>query len=215
MHEFVSFNQQIISAADIFLPAVSSAAFYGKGVFTTLAIYNKKPFLWEKHWERLTSNAVKIGVDLAGFSTEKVETSLLTVIERNNLKNARVRLTFFDESLRSVWQLESERKTSLLITAADLQPANSNLRLTVSPFRINSASPLTGVKSCNYLENILALADAKSSGFDEAIRLNENGEVTSACMANVFWWNDEKLFTPHLKTGCLAGTTRSFLSRTF
>ena len=60
----------------------------------------------------------------------------------------------------------------------------------------------------------MALENAKAKGFDEAIRLNERGEVASACMANVFWIKDKKLFTPDLETGCLAGTTREFIIET-
>ena len=55
------------------------------------------------------------------------------------------------------------------------------------------------------------MAGARSRGFDEAIRLNEQGIVASACLANVFWMKDGKLYTPGLSTGCLAGTTREFI----
>lgn len=215
MHEFVSFNHQISSATNTLLSAVSSAAFYGKGIFTTLAIYDGKPFLWEKHWQRLNDNAKKIGVDLSIFEEEKVKTSLLEIIKNNNLTRARARLTLFDESSSSIWQIESNRKTSLLITTADLRSTPENLRLTVSPFCINSTSPLAGIKSCNYLENILALENAKAQGFDEAVRLNEKGEITSACMANIFWAKGDNIFTPSLNTGCLAGTTRGFILDNF
>ena len=61
MHKFVFFNQQLISNSDSKISAVSSAALYGKGVFTTVAIKDKKAFLWEKHWRRLNDNAEKIG----------------------------------------------------------------------------------------------------------------------------------------------------------
>jgi branched-subunit amino acid aminotransferase/4-amino-4-deoxychorismate lyase len=86
------------------------------------------------------------------------------------------------------------------------------LRLTVSPFLVNSTSPLAGVKSCNYLENLLSLEEAERRGFDEAIRLNEKQEIVSAGAANVFWIKNKKIHTPALETGCLAGTTREFLS---
>ena len=75
MHEFASYNREILSISEINLPAISSAALYGKGVFTTLAVYNKKPFLWEKHWQRLIENANKIGIDLSDFSEESVSKS--------------------------------------------------------------------------------------------------------------------------------------------
>ncbi|MEO6589891.1 MAG: aminotransferase class IV, partial [Pyrinomonadaceae bacterium] len=81
----------------------------------------------------------------------------------------------------------------------------------ISPFLVNSTSPLAGVKSCDYLENIIALEEAEQRGFDEAVRLNERGEIVSACMANIFWRKSGRLFTPLLKTGCLAGTMREFV----
>jgi branched-subunit amino acid aminotransferase/4-amino-4-deoxychorismate lyase len=71
------------------------------------------------------------------------------------------------------------------------------------------------VKSCNYLENLLAKDQAKLRGFDEAIRINERSEVTSACMANLFWLNGGQLFTSSQETGCLAGTTREFILDNF
>lgn len=211
MHKFVSFNHQILSANDAKINAISSASLYGKGVFTTLAIYNSKPFLWEKHWLRLNSNAQKLNIDLLEFTEESIKNSLTEIVKENEVKNGRCRITLFDESSSKIWQTSNKNKTSLLIQTADVREVKQNISITVSPFSINSKSPLIGVKSCNYLENILALNDAKSKGFDEAIRLNEKGEITSACMANVFWEKNEKLFTPSLKTGCLAGTTREYI----
>lgn len=211
MHTFVFYNRRIFPRSEINLPAISSAALYGKGVFTTLAIYHQKPFLWEKHWQRLNDNAKKIGIDLADFSEKTILKNISELIEKNKISNARVRLTFFDTSAGSIWKTESKIKTSLLIQTADSRTVSENLNLTVSPFQINTKSPLAGVKSCNYLENILAFEDAKAKGFDEAIRLNERGEIASACLANVFWIKGKTLFTPGLETGCLAGTAREFV----
>lgn len=90
-----------------------------------------------------------------------------------------------------------------------------SLKLTVSPFRINSQSPLAGVKSANYLENLLSLEEAKRRGFDEAVRLNEKDEVVSAATANIFWTRGGEIFTPALAAGALRGTTRDFLLENF
>ncbi|CAN5530827.1 branched chain amino acid--2-keto-4-methylthiobutyrate aminotransferase [soil metagenome] len=214
MHRFASFNQKIFAPEQINLSAISSATLYGRGVFTTVAIYNQKPFLWEKHWRRLIENAQKIGVDLSEFSEISVKTSLFELIQANKIENLRARITFFDESASSIWSFETDKKTSLLITTADFQNMKENLHLTVSPYEINSKSPLANVKSCNYLENILALEDAKRRGFDEVLRVNEKGAVVSASMANLFWIKDQKIYTSTLETGCLAGTTREFLLET-
>jgi branched-chain amino acid aminotransferase len=211
MHAFVSFNQKIHPPDQINLTAVSAAAFYGRGIFTSLAIYNQKPFQWEKHWRRLIENAEKLRLDISDFSEKKVKTALSEIISQNTIKNARARITFFDEAASGVWTFETNKTTSLLITTDDFRQTEKDLHLTVSPYRINSNSPLAGVKSCNYLENILALENATGKGFAEAVRLNERGEIVSACMANLFWTKDGEIFTPALETGCLEGTTRSFV----
>jgi branched-subunit amino acid aminotransferase/4-amino-4-deoxychorismate lyase len=211
MHEYVSFNQEILRAEDARIFAASSAALYGRGIFTTIAIYDTKPFLWEKHWLRLNENAKKLEIDLSEYAEETVWRALSKIIGINNLTNARARLTFFDETPGGIWSFRGARKTSLLIMTAQQREISGNFRLTVSPFRINSASPIANVKSCNYLEKTLALEEAKKRGYDEAVQMNERDEIVSACMANIFWTKDEKLFTPPLATGCLAGTTRALL----
>lgn len=215
MHNFVSVNHQIFPVENAFLSAASSAALYGKGIFTTVAVHHFVPFLWEKHWRRLRGNARKIKIDLDGFSERTVKNSLYEIIEKNNLERGRARLTFFDESSPSVWQTNQKSKTNFLIQTAEFRPAPDKFRLTVSPSRVNSTSPLAGVKSCNYMENILALEDAKAKNFDEAVRLNEKDEIVSACLANIFWKKDDVIFTPALETGCLEGTTRSFILEKF
>ena len=211
MHQLVSFNNKILSAADASISVVSSVALYGKGIFTTIAVYDGKPFLWEKHWRRLRVSSVNLNIDLSDFSEVDTNAALVKLLLQNGGRNGRSRITFFDESSSSIWPFESDRKTSLLITTADAREIPENFRLTVSPYLINSTSPLAGIKSGNYLEKILTLDEAKNRGFDEAVCLNERGEIASACMANLFWLTDGKLFTPSLKTGCLAGTTREYL----
>jgi len=215
MYKYISFNHKICLVSKAQLPALSSTALYGKGIFTTVAVYRGKPFQWEKHWLRLTENARKIGVDLSEFSEKTVKNSFAETIAKNNLTESRARLTFFVESSGGIWQTERRRKTSFLIQTADFRVASGRLCLTVSPFQINSQSALANTKSCNYLDNLLALEDAKNRGFDEAIRANEKGEIASACAANIFWVKNGRVFTPSVETGCLAGTTRSFVSENF
>ena len=215
MPDFIAFNRKILPAENAFLSAVSSAALYGKGIFTTVAVHDSIPFQWEKHWQRLTDNAARISLNLAGFSEAGTYDLLREIIRKNNLQRARARLTFFDETNSAVWQKNPPPKTDLLIQTALFRAVAENFRLTVSPFRINTKSPLAGVKSCNYLENILAFEDARAKGFDEAIRLNEKDEIAAACLANIFWKKNDAIYTPSFETGCLEGTTRSFVMENF
>jgi len=84
----------------------------------------------------------------------------------------------------------------------------SGLSLAVSPYRVNTSSPTTGIKSLNYLDRILSRDEARSRDFDEAVVLNERGEIVSATTANIFWSKNGTLHTPNLSSGALAGVTR-------
>jgi branched-chain amino acid aminotransferase len=191
--------------------ARSQAALYGKGIFTTIAVYDGIPFFWHKHWRRLTRDAERIGIDLAQFSADGVKAAIIEAIARQKITDGRVRVTFNDNRPAEIWPGDvAGETTSMSVIAAERRPVARPFRCFVSPQTINSRSPLAGVKSCNYLENILAIEDAKQRSFHEGIRLNEHGHVASACMANVFWLKDGRLYTPSLSTGCLAGTTREF-----
>ena len=66
MHPVIYLNKTMVEATKARVAPVSSAMLYGRGVFTTLAIYNSQPFLWSKHWTRLTSHAKKLDIDYSG-----------------------------------------------------------------------------------------------------------------------------------------------------
>jgi branched-chain amino acid aminotransferase len=210
-HNFASLNRRIVESSALHIPALASSSLYGKGIFTSVAHYDYEPFLWESHWRRLVTNSKKIRIDLSEFDNDTIFAALNDLVAQNAAGNGRARITFFDESATLLWPYETKRRTSMLITTADFRPVAKNFKLTVSPYLINSTSPLVGVKSNNYLEKVIAKDDAKQRGFDEGVQLNERGEITSACVANVFWLKNGKLFTPSLETGCLPGTTREFV----
>src|SRR5256884_4461521 len=85
----------------------------------------------------------------------------------------------------------------------------AGLSLAVSPYRFNTFSPLVGIRSLNYLEQVLSWEEAQARDFDEAVMLNERGEIVSATMANIFWAREGTLHTPALSTGAIAGITRA------
>jgi len=215
MHKVALLNGNFIDADNARIGGLSSAALYGRGVFTTIAIYDGKPFLFDKHLRRLGSNADVIGLTNVDDEIDKLEQQLNELINENSISNGRARITLFDASVSQIWTDSNKDKIDTLVITADQKEVPAEIRLTVSPYAVNSRSPLAGVKSCNYLENILAIDEANERGFDEAIRLNEKGEITSACMANVFWLKGDQISTPALSTGCLAGTMREFIVEHF
>lgn len=213
MHSRIILNNRIIDATKARVEAVTSATLYGRGVFTTLAIYGAKPFLWPEHWERLAAHADRCGIDRSALDQETTGALLARLIEQNNVENGRARITLLANTSSGTWQLNDEilLKTTLLIMTGDTHKAafEEGLAVTLSPFRVNTNSPLVGIKSVNYLENILAREEARARDFDDAVRLNERGEIVSATMANIFWVSDGTIHTPALATGALAGITRA------
>jgi aminodeoxychorismate lyase len=201
----------MVEATKARLAAVSSATLYGRGVFTTVAVYDSKPFLWSKHWERLSAHAAKLGIDHTGCTEKSVGEAVKKLIAVNQVKNGRARVTFLARSSGDFWKtkLQNARKTDLLIMTGDPHRVSANgLSLAVSPYRVNTFSPLTGIKSLNYLDHVLSKEEARSRDFDEAVVLNERGEIVSATTSNIFWAKNGTVHTPTLSTGALAGITR-------
>jgi 4-amino-4-deoxychorismate lyase len=211
MHSRLIHNGRLIEARRARLAAVSPAAFYGCGVFTTLAVYGGRPLLWPQHWARLADHADRAGVDRSEFAEAEVKELLARLIKANRVRDGRARLTLAARAGRGAWKLarEDERKTDLIIVTGDARAVrDEGLAITVSPYRLNTLSPLAGLKSLNYLERIIAWEEARARHFDDAVMLNERGEVVSATMANIFWVKEGRAHTPALSTGALAGTTR-------
>lgn len=213
VHSRIIINDKLVDAARARLPAVTPAALYGRGVFTTLAIHQGHPFLWHEHWARLMAHADRARVGRSALDEERTRAALQSLIEANRVSEGRARITLLSNAGRgALWSLADEeaQETLLLIMTGEAHaPIDDVLALTVSPHRINTHSPLAGVKSVNYLEHLIALEEARERDFHEAVVLNERGEVVSATMANIFWVKDGTLHTPALQTGALAGTTRA------
>lgn len=216
MHHQVSLNLRLVAAADARLPAVTGAALYGRGVFTVVAVERGRPFQWEAHWERLVEHARRARVECE-FDAAQARESLEGLIEANGVRRGRARVQLLARVGRGQWKVRGAEgpASDLLMLTADARPhgAEEPLALTVSPHRASSVSPLAGVKTINYLEQVMAWEEARGREFDEAVRLNERGEVVSAAMANLFWVTRGTIHTPTLQTGAVAGTTRAAVLR--
>jgi branched-subunit amino acid aminotransferase/4-amino-4-deoxychorismate lyase len=210
VHPVIYLNKTMVEATKARVAPVSSAMLYGRGVFTTLAIYDSNPFLWSKHWQRLATQAAKLDIDHTGCTEKSVGEALQKLIAVNQVKDGRARVILLARSGRDLWKTKmGGKKTDLLIMTGDPPKAPPNgMSLAVSPYRTSTFSPLTGIKSLNYLSNVLAWEEAQSRDFDEAVVLNERGEIASATSANLFWVKNGTVHTPALSTGAVAGVTR-------
>ena len=165
MHPVIYLNKVMLEATKARVAPVSSAMLYGRGVFTTVAIYNGKPFLWPEHWRRLSAHAEKLNVECAGLNERNVGEALRKLCSVNQVKSGRARVILLARSGRDVWRTKKEetRKTDLLIMTGEPQKVSAaGMSLAVSPYRVNTMSPLVGIRSLNYLEQMLSWEEAQS-----------------------------------------------------
>src|SRR5437588_182940 len=210
MHPLIFHNDRIVDAGEAKLPPTIAGLLYGWGVFTTLRICDGKPFAFDLHWKRLLLHAQKTRVEVS-FDLKQARRALDKLIVANSVEQGRARLTLLKGDAGS-WRVEPGPTTEFLVfTSADVPRARSDLALTVSPYRVLSSALLAGVKQTAMLESVFALEEARSRDFNEAVMLNERGEIVSATAANIFWVQGDEVFTPSLSTGCVAGVTRHFV----
>ena len=88
-----------------------------------------------------------------------------------------------------------------------------SVRLGISPIRRNESSPVSQLKSANYLDNILALEGEKARGFDDTLMLNTQGNLACTTTGNIFFIKGRKLFTPSIDCGVLSGIVRQKLMK--
>jgi branched-subunit amino acid aminotransferase/4-amino-4-deoxychorismate lyase len=210
MYDSCWINGRIVPLVDARVSPASAGVLYGWGVFTTLAVREGVARAFGPHWERLSAHAARAHVRLA-WERDEVEAGLAALVAASGVVEGRARVTIV-RSAAGVWSAPSERESDVVVLVAERPPRSDEpVAVTLSPFRVNTGSPLAGIKATAYVEHLVALDEARSRGFAEAVMLNERGEIVEATAANVFWARDGELFTPSLATGCLAGVTRRFV----
>lgn len=210
MHRLIYHNDQIIDAAHARIAPTAAGLLYGWGVFTTLRIYAGKAFGFDRHWKRLVVHAEKAHLPVP-LDLRQARRVLERLIAANSVEDGRARLTLLKGDAGS-WRTDPGPETEFLIfTSSEVPRGAADLALTLSPYRILSTALLAGVKQTAMLENLFALEEARTRGFNEAVLLNERGEIVSVAAANIFWVQGDEVFTPSLATGCVAGITRHFI----
>jgi branched-chain amino acid aminotransferase/4-amino-4-deoxychorismate lyase len=179
----------------------------GHGLFETVLWTDGAPAHWEAHVERLERGcrALRLPVpDRAAFRA----TADAALAAAGDPKRAAVRLNWSAGSGDRGLDPPSDPQPRLTATASALGPAPGPARLVTAHVRRNDRSPASRLKSLSYLDNVIARAEARDAGADEALMLNTAGEVACAAAANVFWVRHEEVFTPDLDCGVLDGIMR-------
>ena len=212
MEEIVCLNGSLIPRSQARVSVFDHGFLYGYGLFETMRAYHGTIFLLERHLKRLLSSAAVIGLspELAEIDLGKACTDTLMA---NGLQDARLRLTVSRGEVDSFPGSSTSATPTVLVTAKSYSalPAqlyNKGFRAGVSSLRRYSQSPLSRLKSANYLLSVLAKMEAEVAGLDESLLLNEHGFITEGSISNVFFVSHTGLVTPPLESGILPGITR-------
>ena len=210
LHKFVYRNDHLVAMQEVRLSPGQAGLLNGWGVFTTIRIYDGRPFAFDRHWSRLTTDANRLKIP-SGWQPENVFEHLGELIDANQVKEGCARIYLVYNRVGSWVSDEAMPEVDLILYTADLPNRKGPARLGLQPFGRYASSPLAGVKVTSWLENVWMLDQALRRGFDEVILLNEHNEVTECTAANVYCVRDGEVTTPPLTAGCLPGVTRAIL----
>ena len=210
IHAFVFHNESLQPIEKVRLSPGQAGLICGWGIFTTVRISRGEAFAYERHWRRLEKDAGVIHLPMT-YTAAKIRVHLHEVIRANKVTEGCARIYLVYNSV-GFWQSAEQRPpVDLIIYSAGLPEHREIVRLALRAHGRHAASPLSGVKTISWLNNVWSIAEANKEGFDEVVMLNERGEVAECTSANIFGVNDGKIVTPPLNSGCLEGITRGIL----
>ncbi|MBI5597898.1 MAG: branched-chain-amino-acid transaminase [Elusimicrobia bacterium] len=200
--------------ADAKVSVFDHGLLYGDGVFEGIRAYNGRVFQLKEHIDRLYASAKAVLLNIPMPPAEMTRL-VCDAVRVNDLKDAYIRVVVS----RGVGDLGLDMrkcKVPTVIIIADkiqLYPEEAykrGLKVIVSHLRRIAPDTLSpSIKSLNYLNNILARAEASRADCDEAILLNREGYVAECSGDNIFFIRDGKVYTPPVHVGILEGVTRN------
>lgn len=206
-------NGALVDAADAKVSVFDHGLLYGDGIFEGIRLYKGCVFKLDEHLDRLEKSAKAILLKLP-LSLDEIAEAVCETCRANNLVDGYIRLVV-TRGVGTLGLSHLSCKSPQLIIIADkitLYPEEhytKGLKIITSPTRrINPAALAPMVKSLNYLNNILAKADANQAGCLEAIMLNDQGYVAECTGDNIFIRHKDTWFTPPTSAGALRGITR-------
>nr|MBP9709301.1 aminotransferase class IV [Oligoflexales bacterium] len=113
-----------------------------------------------------------------------------------------------------------QQPNKIIYASEDIYRINDvNQGIKVKTSSIVNPARSSGIKSNNYLPEIIALENAKKEEFDDVLSYNQQGELTECLSSNVFFLSrqgDQYSFdTPALQSGLFAGIMRNNIIKMF
>jgi branched-chain amino acid aminotransferase len=210
MDSLIFHNDRILPIAEAHLSPGQIGLLTGWGVFTTLRIYEGLPFAFERHWARMARDAERLQVEMI-YGPETVRQALIELSGSNRRPEGMARVSFV-KNTGGLWsQAEGLPPTDLLMFTRELTAWPRVHRLCLQPMGIFSTGCYAGAKMLSWVPHAAVLERVHAEGFDDALLLNEKGQLAECTSANIFLVRDGRVLTPPLSSGCLAGITREVL----
>ncbi len=210
----VYLNGNLVDRENAKVSVFDHGLLYGDGVFEGIRSYNALVFKLKEHTDRLFDSAKAIELSIPMTKAEVIK-AIVETLKANGLKDAYIRLVVS----RGAGDLgldprKCKNPTIFIITdKIVLYPKEfyeNGLEIVTAKTRRNMRAALDPeIKSLNYLNNILAKIEAIKAGVEEAIMLNQDGDVAECTGDNIFMVKKGVLSTPPKEAGVLKGITRN------
>jgi len=196
---------------------------YGSGVFEGIRCYETEDgpavFRLDAHLDRLYASAEIYGITIP-YTREELASGIDEIVRLNNFRSCYIRPICYLGS-GSLGVHPSNNPVEVVILAWPWAPylgaegLKQGVRVTVSPWRkFQSGMMPTTAKACGqYLNSMLAVRDAVSRGYAEALLLDADGHLAEGSGENLFIVRGGQLLTNDERHSILLGITREAVLR--
>jgi 4-amino-4-deoxychorismate lyase len=191
---------------------------YGDGLFTTAKIVKGKIELLDQHLKRLFQGCSKLFINLPAIysTTEKLSAELTSIAKRYNLAVIKIIITAGSGGRGYSRIGLKQDSTNVIIRVFDFpqyynELATSGIILGVSKQQLAISPMLGGVKHLNRLEQVLLRKELDLREEDDLVVLNAEEQVVEVTSANIFYWSNNKLYTPDVSRSGVDGLMRQFI----
>ena len=214
--KYIWFDGKLIPLDKAKIPVTTHAIHYGTSIFEGIRAYwnskNLYVFRLDDHVKRFRNSGKFYNIAL-NFSDRQIEKAVTDLCKKNKIKKSCYIRPFYFVGQHGInLHVTKKAPTHTAIFSfpfGDLFNKNG-ISATISKWRKFSdlSTPTQAKMGGNYLNSILATQDAKQRGFDEAILLDQSGNVSEAPGENIFLVKNNRLVTPPLSSSALDGITR-------
>jgi branched-chain amino acid aminotransferase len=217
MHAVVYVNGTISPADRASVPVFDHGFLYGEGVYETLRTYRREPFLFDRHMRRLHRSADMLALRVPDDDASMLAKVRQTMIALAEPGEAYIRILVTRGVGELTYNPAATPKPTLVIIVKPFpgQPErtfNEGIRIALVGVRRNHPQALNPqIKSNNLINNALAMQEAITRQGEEALMLNQAGEIAECAQSNFFLVRGGRVLTPPLTAGLLPGVTREFV----